>query len=317
MPALKTITKQFWQVVPAIIVILFTQSGMGQEITSKKVKLQEQDMEVHYLHTGHGTTKWVMVHGLGSYSKAYTKILSNLPEHVEAYALDLPGYGKTPMGDQPISMENYATIVNGFVEELGLDKVVLMGHSMGGQIAITLALKNPKWLKNLILFSPAGIERFSMEDRKWFDTVATESLYLNLTDEQIRQNFNINFYGNQLPQDAEFMYQDRLKIKGDPEAYKQYCSTIAASINAMLSSPVYNHLGAIEVPTLVLFGRNDLLIPNRILHPDLTIEQLMEKLNKDYPNIPNTIIDKAGHFIIWDQAQHVIELTNEFKEAHK
>ncbi|MAU16929.1 MAG: alpha/beta hydrolase [Muricauda sp.] len=317
MPVLKTITKQFWQVVPAIIAILFTQSGMGQEITSNKVKLHKQGMEVHYLHAGNGKTKWVMIHGLGSYSKAYTKILSNLPEHVEAYALDLPGYGKTPMGKEPISMENYATIVNGFVEELGLDKVVLMGHSMGGQIAITLALKKPKWLKNLILFSPAGIERFSKEDRKWFDTVATESLYLNLTDEQIRQNFNINFYGNQLPQDAEFMYQDRLKIKGDPEAYKQYCSTIAASINAMLSSPVYDHLGAIEVPTLVLFGKNDLLIPNKILHPDLTIEQLMEKLHKDYPNISNKIIDKAGHFIIWDQAQHVIELTNEFKEAHK
>jgi len=274
-------------------------------------------MEIHYLKTGSGKTKWVLVHGLGSYSKAYTKILSALPKHVEAYALDLPGFGNTLSNGATISMENYATVVDEFIKELGLKNVVLMGHSMGGQIAMTAAMTNPKWLKNLILFAPAGIEQFTEKDHAWFEAVVTESLYLNLTDEQIRQNFNVNFYGMQLPEDAEFMYQDRIKIKEDPEAYKTYCSTIVKSIKAMLSGPVYDEINQIKVPTLVLFGKNDLLIPNKILHPDLTIAQLVETLQKDYPQTTNKLIDEAGHFIIWDQSEKVVKEIQNFTNAHK
>ncbi|WP_275614686.1 alpha/beta fold hydrolase [Flagellimonas yonaguniensis] len=301
----------------AIIAMLFTQTGMGQTTTSKKIKLPNQNLEIHYLKAGHGKTKWVLIHGLGSYSKAYNKILSNLPKNVEAFALDLPGFGKTDLNGTSISMEDYAEVVDGFIHELGLKKVVLMGHSMGGQIAMTLALENPKWLKELILLSPAGIEQFTDKDRAWFDAVITESLYLNLTDEQIRQNFNINFYQGKLPEDAEFMYQDRIKIKEDTEAYKTYCSTIVRSIKAMLAGPVYGQIGQFKVPTMVLFGKNDLLIPNTILHPDLTIDLLMETLQHDYPQTTNKLIDEAGHFIIWDQSEKVVEEIQNFTNAHK
>ncbi|SDR07481.1 alpha/beta fold hydrolase [Flagellimonas zhangzhouensis] len=317
MPALKFIQKSLKWTLSAILALTFTQNSMGQDIASKKIHLPDQKLEIHYLQAGQGKTKWVLIHGLGSYSKAYNKILSNLPEHVEAYALDLPGFGETALNGTTISMENYASVVDEFIKELDLQHVVLAGHSMGGQVAMTAAINQPKWLKSLILFAPAGIEQFTAKDHAWFEAVATESLYLNLTDEQIRQNFNVNFYGMQLPQDAEFMYQDRIKIKKDSEGYKTYCSTTVASIKAMLSGPVYDQIGQIKVPTLVLFGKNDLLIPNKILHPDLTIAQLMETLQNDYPTTTNKLLDEAGHFIIWDQSEKVVEEIQNFTDAHK
>ncbi len=295
--------------------IAFTLTGMGQEITSKKIALPEEGLEMHYLQAGHGNTKWVLIHGLGSYAKAYTKLMGALPKGVEAYALDLPGFGDTPKGNQKTTMAAYAKVLDAFVRALDLDDVVLMGHSMGGQIAMTAALENPDWLKEMVLLAPAGIERFTEEDRQWLRTVTTEALYLNLTDAQIRHNFNINFYGGQLPKEALFMYEDRLKIKQDKDAYAAYCATIVGCVQGMLSAPVYSQLERIQVPTLVLFGKNDALIPNRILHPTLTLEQMMADLHKDHPRIQSKLLDQAGHFIIWDQANGIIKETEQFTQT--
>ncbi|MDF0708845.1 alpha/beta fold hydrolase [Flagellimonas okinawensis] len=318
MPLLNKLIRMSWRWgIYGILTMAFIQNSMGQEIESKKIHLSDQQLEIHYLKAGNGKTKWVLIHGLGSYSKAYNKILSNLPDHVEAYALDLPGFGETKTSHDTISMESFAVIVNDFVMELGLTDVVLMGHSMGGQIAMTLAVTNPTWLKNLVLLAPAGIETFTEKDRAWFDAVVTESLYLNLTDEQIRQNFNINFNGMQLPEDAEFMYRDRIKIKEDQEYYEEYCKTTVGSIKAMLEGPVYLQIEKIKAPILVLFGQNDALIPNKILHPDLTVDHLMEGLTNDYPSIQHKVLERAGHFIIWDRTNKVLEEIETFTQAHK
>ena len=300
-----------------IVVVLAIQLSMGQTMETKQIKLSGQNLEINYLKAGKGKQKWVLVHGLGSYSKAYNKILAHLPKEVEAYALDLPGFGESPLGNQTISMAGYAHAVNDFVNTLGLKKVVLFGHSMGGQVAMTLALENPKWLKSLVLLAPAGIEQFTEKDKEWFGAVVNKELYLNLSDDQIRQNFNVNFYGFQLPEDALFMYQDRMKIKEDSAKYKQYCITIVHCIKAMLSGQVYDQLESIKTPILVFYGKNDALIPNKILHPDLTIAQLTEKLNQDYPEIQTELVDKAGHFVLWDQTETIIKETEKFIDAHK
>lgn len=300
-----------------IVAVLAIQLSMGQTMETKQITLADQNLEINYLKAGKGKQKWVLVHGLGSYSKAYNKILNNLPKGVEAYALDLPGFGESPLGNQTISMASYAHVVNNFINTLGLKKVVLFGHSMGGQVAMTLALENPKWLKSLVLLAPAGIEQFTEKDKAWFDAVVNKELYLNLSDDQIRQNFNVNFYGFQLPEDALFMYEDRMKIKEDSTKYEQYCITIVNCIKAMLSGPVYDRLESIKAPVLVFYGKNDALIPNKILHPDLTIAQLTEKLNQDYPKIQTMLVDKAGHFVLWDQTESIIKETEKFIDAHK
>lgn len=305
-----------WQkILLMLLAMVFTLTGMAQEITSKKIILPEEDLKIHYLQAGHGKTKWVLVHGLGSYAKAFTKLMEGLPKGIEAYALDLPGFGDTPLGNQKTTMAAYAKVLDAFVRALDLDDVVLMGHSMGGQIAMTAALENPDWLKEMVLLAPAGIEQFTDEDRQWLRTVTTEALFLNLTDEQIRHNFNINFHGGQLPKEALFMYEDRLKIKQDKDAYAEYCATIVGCIQGMLSAPVYSELERLQVPTLVLFGKNDALIPNRILHPTLTLEQMMVDLHKYHPKIQSTIMDQAGHFIIWDQANAIIKETKHFTQT--
>lgn len=296
------------KITPLCLILLVTFSVMAQDIKSEFITLPKHNVKIHFLTSGgyNNDNTIILVHGLGSYSKAYQKNISELAKYANVYAIDLPGFGASQLGGFIPGMKNYASLINEFVIEKNLQNVILVGHSMGGQIVATLAInENPKWLKSILLISPAGIETFSDTDKAWFSSVITPELYLNLSNEQIKQNFNINFYGAQLPTDAAFMLEDRLLIKENQEDYKQYCNTIVTCINTMLNEPIYNKISSINKPIQVFFGQNDLLIPNKIIHPNLTLVTLTDKLKKDYPKVVVTLLEKSGHFVQWDRSETI------------
>ncbi|WP_191089004.1 alpha/beta fold hydrolase [Arenibacter lacus] len=279
---------------------------MGQPLERSQIFLPKSKVNLSYVQAGQGEHTLVLVHGLGSNSKAFTKNIGELSKKTRVIAIDLPGFGDTEPGEFVPGMDNYAHTIAEFVSLKGLDKISLVGHSMGGQIAMHLAATHqPEWLRQLVLLAPAGVEQFTAAEKEWFHAVVNEAFYLNLTDEQIEQNFDLNFYGNKLPKDAQFMLQDRLEIKEDLEQYKQYVATVVKSIHAMLKEPVYHQIENIKVPVKVVFGKEDKLIPNKILHPQLTTEGLVESLTMDYPTIDHVLLEQAGHFVQWDQSEAV------------
>lgn len=279
---------------------------MSQEIKSSELLLPTSNITLSYQEAGKGDHTVVMIHGLGSSAKAYQKNIPALSEKARVVALDLPGFGNTELGGFVPGMDNYAKVISEFITLKKWDRVTLVGHSMGGQIALQLAAsQQPDWLKNMVLLAPAGLEQFTPEDKKWFQTVVNDQLYLNLTDAQIQQNFDINFYGAKVPNDAQFMVNERFDIKKDTEKYKTYVSTVVQSIHAMLAEPVYDKIANIKVPIQVIYGKNDMLIPNKILHPQLSLDDLLEKLRTDYPKIKIQQLEEAGHFVLWDQSDAV------------
>lgn len=300
------------------MIIITSSSLMSQDIKSSELFLPESQLTLHYQQAGNGNNSIVLIHGLGSNSMAFKKNIPALAKKAKVIALDLPGYGATELGDFVPGIANYANAIKEFIELKKLDNVTLVGHSMGAQIALQLAADQesttdqqpthdhrPSWLKNLVLLAPAGLEQFTVDEKKWFHTVVNDQLYLNMTDDQIKQNFDMNFFGGKLPEDAQFMLEDRLELKEDAERYKPYVSTIVKGIYAMLAEPVYDKIAEIQVPIQVIYGKNDMLIPNRILHPQLTLETILEQLKSDYPNIKTEQLDGAGHFVLWDRSDAV------------
>ncbi len=276
---------------------------MSQDIENRQLLLPNSKVTLKYLQAGSGNNAIVLIHGLGSNSKAYQKNIQELSKKAVVFALDLPGYGNTELGSFVPGIDNYARAISEFIELKKLSNVTLVGHSMGGQIAIQLAADHkPSWLKKLVLLSPAGVEQFTDDEKKWFHAVVNEQLYLGMTDDQIKQNFNRNFFGEKLPEDAKFMVSERFELKDKTEEYKTYISTIVKSIYAMLAEPIYDKIADIKVPILVIYGKNDMLIPNKILHPQLSLENLLKKLRADYPDIKIEQFEEAGHFVLWDQS---------------
>jgi pimeloyl-ACP methyl ester carboxylesterase len=113
------------------------------------------DGPVHYLDFGGDGKPLLMVHGLGGNAMNWMAVGPELSKHHHALALDLAGFGRTPLFRRSATVGANAKLVHHFVEQIIGEPVVLMGNSMGGHIAIVEAADYPTWVSALILVDPA------------------------------------------------------------------------------------------------------------------------------------------------------------------
>lgn len=286
---------------------LQTMADLNYEIPTQILKL-DNSISVAYTDQGKGSETLLFIHGLASYIPAWKKNLSSLQNSYRCIAIDLPGYGKSSKGNYAVSMDFFADVVAEVCKKLSVDKVVLVGHSMGGQIAITTALKHPKLVSKLILIAPAGFETFNKGQKQWFRDVMTVDGVRLTTVEQIRINYAYNFYN--MPSDAEFMINDRIAIRKAAD-FNDYCYHITKGVNAMVDQPVFDFLPSIEQPVLCVYGAKDNLIPNRFLNGGRT-SKFMKKGAKRIRNCSLKEVENAGHFVMFEQSDEVNILIKEF-----
>jgi pimeloyl-ACP methyl ester carboxylesterase len=272
----------------------------------------EGGYNIAYAEEGNGDQCLLMIHGLGSYLPAWNLLVEELKSDYRCIRLDLPGYGLSKGGDYAYDMSFFAQVVSAFAKAKKLENIVLVGHSMGGQIALTTAIQNLMEVKQIVLFAPAGIETFTTQEKQWFQQFYTPMVVKMATDEQIEKNFGLNFYGLQLPDNARFMYEDRLKLKGKPEAYDAYANMIPKCVMGMLNEEVFGQLSGLTQAVLVMYGANDALIPNQLLHKGMTTEEIAVKVAEQIPNVKVELLEECGHFVQWDQAKKSAELIKTF-----
>ena len=259
----------------------------------------DDGVKIAYQESGQGEETILFIHGLASYLPAWKKNISTLEKKYKCLAIDLPGFGKSSKGNYEINMEFYAQTIASFCAQKGIDKVILAGHSMGGQIAIVSALKYPKLVDKLILFAPAGFETFNKGEKQWFKDVMTTDGVRLTTAEQIVSNYAYNFY--HFPKDAQFMVDDRLAIRSSSD-FNDYCYHITQAVKAMVDGPVFDLLPFVQQPTLCIFGSKDNLIPNRYLHGGSAME-IGKKGAARIPNCQLEFIPDGGHFVMFEQAE--------------
>ncbi|MCW3068639.1 MAG: alpha/beta hydrolase fold protein [Solirubrobacterales bacterium] len=103
----------------------------------------------------------VFIHGLAG---SWTNWLEQLPVLAAGHrviALDLPGFGHSPMPSEEISISRYARLLDRLLEELQVDAAAVVGNSMGGFIGAELAIAFPQRVERLVLVSAAGISTYN------------------------------------------------------------------------------------------------------------------------------------------------------------
>jgi pimeloyl-ACP methyl ester carboxylesterase len=113
------------------------------------------DGPVHFVDFGGEGTPLVMVHGLGGNAMNWMAVGPELAKTHHAVALDLAGFGRTPLFRRSAALGANAELVHRFIEEVIGEPVVLIGNSMGGHIAILEAADHPRWVSALVLVDPA------------------------------------------------------------------------------------------------------------------------------------------------------------------
>ena len=107
-----------------------------------------------------------LFNGFASYLPVWAKNIQSLQQYYRCIALDLPGHGLSSReASYPYTISFYAETIYKCIQSLNLDKVILVGHSMGGQISVKLAVDYPELFSHLVLVAPAGFEKFSLSEK--------------------------------------------------------------------------------------------------------------------------------------------------------
>ncbi|MEO8287152.1 MAG: alpha/beta fold hydrolase [Chloroflexota bacterium] len=138
-----------------------TESPPDRQISHVEQSIEVDGIHVRYLEGGQGKpgSTILLLHAFqGGADLWFPYTFPALaPEH-HVIALDLPGFGNS--GRLPAYTTNtYANFIQAFLDALGLDKVDLVGHSMGGQIAVAVAAASPERINRLVLIASAGLPR--------------------------------------------------------------------------------------------------------------------------------------------------------------
>jgi pimeloyl-ACP methyl ester carboxylesterase len=115
---------------------------------------------INTIELGEGEPALVFVHGLSGCWPNWMEQLAAFAGERHVVAMDLPGFGHSPGHAGEVSMPGYAAILQRLLAELGVERAVLVGNSMGGLIAAELAAAAPGLVERLVLVSPAGLSTY-------------------------------------------------------------------------------------------------------------------------------------------------------------
>lgn len=117
-------------------------------------------LRLHYLEAGEGEPV-VFVHGSGPGASGHSNFKQNYPVFASfgyrAIVPDLPGYGRSDKPETTYSLDFFGNALSGLLDALDIRRCVLVGNSLGGAIAIKLALEQPQRVSRLVLMAPGGL----------------------------------------------------------------------------------------------------------------------------------------------------------------
>ena len=119
------------------------------------------DIQLHYIEQGQGQPL-ILLHGNGEDSGYFEHQIPFFSKDYHVIAIDTRGHGKSPRGEKPFTIKQFAEGLLDFMEEKGIAKANILGFSDGGNIALTFALKHPERIEKLILnganLFPSGVK---------------------------------------------------------------------------------------------------------------------------------------------------------------
>jgi pimeloyl-ACP methyl ester carboxylesterase len=250
-------------------------------VTFSESFIEVRGCRVHLRRGGRGEPL-LFLHG-ASGAPVILPFMEKLAARFDVLVPEHPGYGRS---DEPAWLDNIhdaAYFYLDFLEQLDLRNVTLVGNSMGGWIAMELAVRNTSRLKSVVLVSPAGIRA---------PGVRPADIFL-MPDEQLVRSL---FHDQQLA-------EARLAAPQTPEALdialKNKHTTARLAWEPRLHDPhLAKWLHRIDVPVKIIWGREDRILPVAFL----------EEFKRLLPKAETFVVDGAGHLPHVEQPERFVEL---------
>lgn len=258
-------------------------------------------VSLHVRVTGKGQPL-IMLHGFGASSYSFSKIIPELSKYFTIYAFDLKGFGDSPKpDDHRYSVYDQALLVDQYLKKHHLDKVILLGHSYGGGVALSLALMDPKRFAKLVLIDSASYDQQLPKLIRWLQIPVLGKLgfYLIPATVEVKESYKYAFYDNRkIPEDIVKEYARNLY---KPNARKVYLQTVENLIPEDIEK-ISRRYRTIQIPTLIVWGANDIVIRKEKAY----------RLHRDIPHSQLKIIPRCGHIPHEEKPQETLKLLEDF-----
>jgi pimeloyl-ACP methyl ester carboxylesterase len=261
---------------------------------------------VNYAEIGEGDPI-LFIHGIAGCWRNWLENLPYFGRTHRAIAIDLPGFGTSPMPSWEISMANYGRLIHDFCERLGIDRVAaLVGNSMGGFIATEAVIEEPERFDRLVLISAAGISFAEWQGRS-FDAsrrifkAAIPFLSGNRRAYWTRPRGRMLAFGR-IFRNPNKLRPELLAEQADPGLQAPGFSDALASI---FGYDTRERLPEIEIPTMVVWGLNDQIVP---VEAALAYHRLIPRSRLE-------IFERTGHLPMLERPRRFNPLLEGFIES--
>ncbi len=224
--------------------------------------------------SGDGALTLLCLHGLVDRLEIWDRLSGPLAEFGRVARIDQRGHGESEAPPGPYRREDLAADVALVIEALGAPRAVLVGHSMGGIVAMTAALSHPERIAGLVLIGTAS--QCSEKVAGWYERIARA--------------------GEREGTDgiARAIYGDASEKRVDGDA--QGISHVTRMLKSLHSDPLTAKLSAIRCPVLLIVGENDPMGPKA---SPLIAAQI--------PHAELVVVPGCGHWVHVDEPGAVIE----------
>jgi len=283
----------FWLARPADVSFEEVRASVPYSESSRFAEID--GVRIHYQEKGVGTPL-VLIHGFTSSTYTWKDVFEPLSRNFRVIAVDLKGFGFSGKPDGDYTRRAQAQLVIHLLDNLKIDKAWLMGNSMGGEVALNVALADPQRVAGLILIDTSGVAIKGVGSLApayvRIPIVGRLLAALALTsDKLVREGLEKSFFDDtKITDDRVAHYYRPLRTRGGQ----------LAALRARTQwdqFPIEQDLGKITARTLIIWGEEDALIP-------LAAGRTMNSLIKDSQLV---IIEKCGHVPQEEMPARVLE----------
>lgn len=275
---------------------------------------------VHYVDYGGEGPAAVMLHGLGGSHLNWDRIGGGLATEHHAFALDLRGFGLTPLEGHDASMESQVELVASFIRQEASGTATVFGNSMGGTIAMLLAARHPELVERLVLFGPGlppqSQKAFTRQNlmflgvpllptvgeaamQRYFDSTPPEDRIELMMQKMTADPYRIDDYTRE-----SLTEMNRLRDQMEWSA-TAYCQALRSITSVLLRRGSFRRtIHKISAPTLIIHGMLDDTVPF----------ESGEWLARERPDWKLAPIADCGHVPQLELPKRSLELYRDWRE---
>ena len=241
-------------------------------------------MHLYYQLSGNGPLTLALTHGLAASSEIWNGIVPTLASRYRVLSWDLRGHGRWVAPDGPYTISDLACDLVTILDDAGVDRAVLLGHSAGGVVALQFALDHPARTAGLVLVGTAS--ECNARAHKFYQDLALAAEEQGMTEVHWRLGINA---------------ANAPSISAAPLAFAK----IARCMGELHHQPLTGRLGEINVPTLACVGDKDFLgVGGSVI------------LSRKIAGARLEIVPGRGHGIFLEDPEGFARLVTEFVDAN-